>query len=136
MRKNDMPENGNRLQKPTREVGIVGYGAYVPRYRLPASEVARIWTDGMGGVPVTEKSVPGLDEDVITMSIEAARNALARAQIDQTEIRAIYVGSESHPYAVKPTSTVVAAAIGASPYHTSADYEFAWKAGTAAIQTC
>lgn len=129
-----MPENGNRLQKPTREVGIVGYGAYVPRYRLPASEVARIWTDGMGGVPVTEKSVPGLDEDVITMSIEAARNALARAQIDQTEIRAVWVGSESHPYAVKPTSTVVAEALGIAPHTLAADWEFACKAGSEAMQ--
>ena len=30
--------------------------------------------------------MPGLDEDVITMSIEAARNAMLRAQIDPTEI--------------------------------------------------
>jgi hydroxymethylglutaryl-CoA synthase len=45
------------LLKPLRPVGIVGYGAYVPRYRLPASEVARIWTDGQGGVPIKEKAV-------------------------------------------------------------------------------
>ena len=64
------------LLKPDRPVGIVGYGAYVPRYRLPATEVTRIWTGEAGGGPVKEKSVPGLDEDVITMSIEAARNAL------------------------------------------------------------
>ncbi len=34
------------------------------------------------------ESRPGLDEDVITMSIEAARNAMKRAQIDPTELRA------------------------------------------------
>ena len=73
------------LLKPDRPVGIVGYGAYVPRYRLPATEVTRIWTGEAGGGPVKEKSVPGLDEDVITMSIEAARNALARAGIDPGE---------------------------------------------------
>ena len=75
-------------------VGIVGYGAYVPRYRLPASEVSRIWTDGAEGLPIKEKSVPGLDEDVATMSIEAARNALMRAEIDPQELGAIWVGSE------------------------------------------
>jgi hydroxymethylglutaryl-CoA synthase len=127
------PHNG-RLLQPDKPVGIVGYGAYIPRYRLPASEVARVWTGGMGGLPIEEKSVPGLDEDVITMSIEAARNALARAQIDPADIRAVWVGSESHPYAVKPTSTVVAEAIGATPHTLAADWEFACKAGSEAVQ--
>ena len=123
----------NILLKPTHPVGIVGYGAYVPRYRLPATEVSRIWTDGKGGIPIKEKAVPGLDEDVVTMSIEAARNALGRAGIDPTEIRAVWVGSESHPYAVKPTSTLVAEAIGAVPNVQAADWEFACKAGTEAM---
>ena len=123
----------NLLLKPTRPTGIIGYGAYVPRYRLPAKEVARIWTGGQGGVPIKEKAVPGLDEDVITMSIEAARNALKRAQIDSTKIRAVWVGSESHPYAVKPSSTLVAEAIGAVPHTQAADWEFACKAGTEAM---
>jgi hydroxymethylglutaryl-CoA synthase len=123
----------NLLLKPIRPVGIAGYGAYVPRYRLPASEVARIWTDGQGGLPIKEKSVPGLDEDVATMSIEAARNALLRAGIPPTEIRAVWVGSESHPYAVKPTSTLVAESIGAVPNVQAADWQFACKAGTEAM---
>jgi len=123
-----------RLLRPTRDVGILGYGAYIPQYRLPAKEVARVWTGGGGGLPIKEKAVAGQDEDVITMSIEAARNALARARIDPTEIRAVWVGSESHPYAVKPTSTIVAEAIGATPHTQAADWEFACKAGTEALQ--
>jgi hydroxymethylglutaryl-CoA synthase len=122
------------LLKPARAVGIVGYGAYVPRYRLPGSEVDRVWQDGRGGSPVKEKAVPGPDEDTATMSIEAARNALARAGIDPSTIRAVWVGSESHPYAVKPTSTIVAEAIGAVPATLAADWEFACKAGTEAFQ--
>ena len=126
------PKDG--LLKPDRPVGIVGYGAYVPRYRLPATEVARMWKGGTGGTPIEEKAVNGLDEDVVTMSIEAARDALARAQIDPREIRAVWVGSESHPYAVKPSSTIVAEAIGAVPTTQAADWEFACKAGTEAMQ--
>ena len=122
------------LMKPTRDVGIAGYGAYVPRFRLPGSEVDRVWTEGQGGSPVKEKAVPGPDEDTATMSIEAARNALARAGIAPTAIRAVWVGSESHPYAVKPTSTIVAEAIGAVPTTQAADWEFACKAGTEALQ--
>jgi hydroxymethylglutaryl-CoA synthase len=125
---------GSRVLKPTRTVGIVGYGAYIPQYRLPAKEIARVWTGSAGGLPVKEKAVAGQDEDVITMSIEAARNALARAHIDPTHIRAVWVGSESHPYAVKPTSTIVAESIGATPHTQAADWEFACKAGTEAVQ--
>jgi hydroxymethylglutaryl-CoA synthase len=43
------------------------------------------------------------------------------------------VGSESHPYAVKPTSTLVAEAIGAVPNVQAADWQFACKAGTEAM---
>ncbi|MGD8243582.1 MAG: hydroxymethylglutaryl-CoA synthase [Anaerolineae bacterium] len=130
-----MTDSTPRILKPDHDVGIVGYGAYVPRYRLPASEVDRVWMEGEGGTPIREKSVPGPDEDVVTMSVEAARNALARAgDVDPAEIRAVWVGSESHPYAVKPTSTIVAEAIGATPYTQAGDWEFACKAGTEAIQ--
>jgi hydroxymethylglutaryl-CoA synthase len=127
-------KEGTAIMRPAHPVGIIGYGAYVPRYRLPATEVGRIWQDGEGGTPVEEKSVPGLDEDVVTMSIEAARNALLRAQVNPRLIRAVWVGSESHPYAVKPTSTIVAEAIGAVPNTVAGDWEFACKAGTEAMQ--
>ena len=121
-------------------VGIVSYGAYVPRYRIAPAEIGAVWgADGeaMGkGLGVFRKSVPAPDEDTITISTEALRQALARGRISPQSIGALYVGSESHPYAVKPTATVVAQAVGATPYLTAADFEFACKAGTAAIQTC
>ncbi len=119
--------------KPQRDVGIVGYGAYVPRYRLPGTHISNMW-DAATALPIKEKSVPGLDEDVATMSLEAARNALKRAEVPPTNIRAVWVGSESHPYAVKPTSTIVAEAIGAVPHTLAADWQFACKAGTEAMQ--
>ncbi len=122
------------IMRPSQEVGIVGYGAYVPRYRLPAAEIGRIWGSSDGGFPVKEKSVPGLDEDTTTMAIEAARNALKRAGIAPQELRAVWVGTESKSYAVKPTGTIVAEALGATPYTQAADWEFACKAGTEALQ--
>lgn len=122
------------LLKPIKPVGITGYGAYVPRYRLPGTEISRVWKAGMSGSPVKEKAVPGLDEDVVTMSIEAARSALARAGISPQELRAVWVGSESHPYAVKPTGTIVAESIGAVPNVQAGDWEFACKAGSEAMQ--
>ena len=64
------------------------------------------------------------------MAVEATKNALKRAAIDPRKIGAIYVGSESHPYAVKPSGTVLAEAIGAVPDCHCADFEFACKAGS------
>ena len=128
-----MTNDDKLLMQAERAVGIVGYGAYIPRYRLPGTEIARVWAGG-GASPVREKAVAGLDEDVVTMSIEAARNAVSSAGIDAKQIRAVWVGSESHPYAVKPTSTIVAESIGASPHVQAADWEFACKAGTEAVQ--
>jgi hydroxymethylglutaryl-CoA synthase len=128
------PGRQNGIMRPHNDVGIVGYGAYVPRYRIAAQTISEMWTDGAGDTPIKEKSVNGRDEDVVTMSIEAARNAMRRAEIDPHDIRAVWVGSESHPYAVKPTSTIVAEAIGAVPNTQAADWEFACKAGTEAMQ--
>ncbi len=122
------------------DVGIVSYGAYIPRYRIVPQEIGKVWgTDGESmsrNLYIISKSVPGPDEDVITIAVEAARGMLRRCDVDPKSIGAIYVGSESHPYAVKPTSTIVAEAIEASPDMTAADFEFACKAGTAAIQCC
>lgn len=119
-------------------VGIVGYGACVPRHRIKVEEIARVWgADAPSykkGLQLREKSVPAPDQDVITLSVEASRNALARADwLDPADIGAIYVGSESHPYAVKPSGTVLGEAIGATPHVHVADFEFACKAGSEAM---
>ena len=124
-----------KILKPQRDVGIVGYGSYIPQYRLPAKEISRVWTGRQDQefLPVVQKSVPGPDEDTITMAIEASQNALKRAEVAPEEIRAVWVGSESHPYAVKPTGTILAQALGITPDVSAADFEFACKAGTEAM---
>ena len=123
-----------------RDIGIVSYGSYIPRYRIKAGVIASVWgKDGATisrGLGINEKSVPSIDQDTATISVEAARSALKRCTIDPQDIGAIYIGSESHPYAVKPTGTIVGEAIGATPDLMVADYEFACKAGTAGVQSC
>jgi hydroxymethylglutaryl-CoA synthase len=117
--------------------GIVGYGAYVPRNRIRAEEIARQWGKDpetiRKGLLLEEKSVPGLDEDTITISVAAGRSALDRARIDPSRIGAVYIGSESHPYAVKPSGTALIEALGIAPEVHVADFEFACKAGTEAM---
>ncbi|MFQ5769206.1 MAG: hydroxymethylglutaryl-CoA synthase [bacterium] len=118
-------------------VGIVGYGVYVPCYRIKAEEIAVQWGNDpvavKKGLLLEEKTIPGMDEDTITISVAAAKNALLRSGIDPQEIGAVYIGSESHPYAVKPSGTVLVDALGMGPDLHVADYEFACKAGTEAM---
>jgi hydroxymethylglutaryl-CoA synthase len=122
------------------DIGIVSYGSYIPRFRIKTEDIASVWgKDGQTiakGLGIQEKSVPSIDQDTATISVEAARAAIRRCDINPQDIGAIYIGSESHPYAVKPTGTIVGEAIGATPNLMVADYEFACKAGTAGVQSC
>ncbi|MBN1941150.1 MAG: hydroxymethylglutaryl-CoA synthase [Candidatus Diapherotrites archaeon] len=121
-------------------VGIIGYGVHVPLRRITVEEIARVWKkDGKkisNAIGVKEKAVGAFDEDACTLAVEASRKALETAGISGEKIGAIFVGSESHPYAVKPTASIVGDAIQASPEYMAADLEFACKAGTAGMQMC
>mgnify|MGYP005840421563 CR=1 FL=1 len=118
--------------------GIVGWGAYIPKYRIKIETIAEVQNSDAeaikSGLGLIEKSVPGKDEDSATISVAAARDALKRAEINRKEIGAIYVGSESHPYAVKPTASIVGEALDIGNAYTAVDTEFACKAGSATIQ--
>jgi hydroxymethylglutaryl-CoA synthase len=118
-------------------VGIVGYGSYIPCYRIKVEDIAKQWGNDpeavKKGLFVYEKTVPAMDEDTITISIQAAKYAVQRARINPKDIGAVYIGSESHPYAVKPSGTILVDALGIGPEVHVADYEFACKAGTEAM---
>jgi len=118
-------------------VGIISYGSYIPRYRIKSEEIAKIYGRDTNYIIkdllVEEKSVPGYDEDSLTMGVESSLNALKKASIDKKKIGAIYCGSESKVYAVKPNASIIGEILGLENY-TSADTEFACKAGTAALQ--
>ncbi|MBD3362658.1 hydroxymethylglutaryl-CoA synthase [Candidatus Dojkabacteria bacterium] len=123
--------------KSKSKTGIVSYGTHIPRYRIKMEEISNAWDTNSEnykkGLGLIEKSVPGLDEDTVTLSVNSARQAMQR--LNKTiNIGAIYVGSESHPYVVKPTATLVGEALEIGHKWTAADLEFACKAGTAALQ--
>lgn len=117
---------------------ILGFGTYLPCYRIRTEAIARHWNqnpkDIQRSLGVAQKTVPGPDEDSFTMAFEAGKQAIGIAGIRPSEISAIFVGSESHPYAVKPTSSMLVAALELHPFCHCSDLEFACKAGTAAVQ--
>lgn len=122
----------------TSHSAIIGFGTYLPSHRITVEEIARHHGQEPRtierGLGVEEKTVPEEGEDTFTLAFEAGKQAIEQAGIAPCEISAVFVGSESHPYAVKPTSGMVAAALGIDPFCHSSDLEFACKAGTAAMQ--
>ncbi len=118
--------------------GIVGYGVYIPRYRIKLSDIAEVWKKDedeiKNGLRVFEKSVPAIDEDAITIGIEAGKRAFKMAGTNPSKIGCVYFGSESHPYAVNPSSSIAAEYLQIGPDYMAADLEFACKAATAGMQ--
>ena len=120
------------------KVGIISYGAYIPSYRISLEDIAQAWGKNseeiVSSLGIREKSVPGVDEDAVTIALEAANIGIASFFANRTDIEALFVGSESHPYAVNPTSTIVGELLGLGHDYLAADMEFACKAATAGLQ--
>lgn len=119
-------------------IGIVSYGTYIPQYRIRLGDIAAAWKkqgeEVVSSLKVAEKSVPAADEDAVTIALEAALRALHSVQGKPSDIEVLLVGSESHPYAVNPTSTIVGELLCMGRNYLAADLEFACKAATAGMQ--
>lgn len=120
-------------------VGIVSYGTYIPTYRIKLADIAAAWkkepADVVGSLGIQEKSVPATDEDAVTIALEAGMAALSyNNTISPEDIDVLFVGSESHPYAVNPTSTIVGELLGLGHNYLAADLQFACKAATTGMQ--
>ncbi len=118
-------------------IGIISYGFYVPRYRIKTDVIASVWgrcADKIGkSLQIEEKAVADKDEDVLTMSYEAAVMAFAGKEKLKERVGAVFIGSETFPYAVKPTSTSLAAWLALGNDYLAYDTQFACKAGTGAL---
>jgi hydroxymethylglutaryl-CoA synthase len=89
--------------KPEKEhgkPGIVGYGTYLPKYRIK--------NEGNGILGVQERTLPFSDEDTTTFAVEAGKRALIHSALNSGYIKKCYVGTESPTYAVKPIMATVA----------------------------
>ncbi len=117
--------------------GILSYGVYIPRYRISLRDIALVWdkqpVEIVSALQVEEKAVPSLDEDAISMGVEASFIALQRAKLQSKKIQSVFVGSESHPYAVNPSSSTIAEILGIGPNYFAVDLEFACKSATAGM---
>lgn len=117
---------------------IIGYGIYIPQYRIRLEDIANAWgkqpQDITRSLGIREKSVPAIDEDAVTIAMEAGCESIRHISSKREKIGALFVGSESHPYAVNPTSTIVGELLHIGHNYLASDMEFACKGATAGVQ--
>lgn len=107
--------------------GIVGFGTYVPRYRLARDVIASEWGQpSMGG----EKAVAGHDEDSLTLAVNAALHAAP----DGADLDAIYFASTTPPYREKQSAATLAMVLDAPRTVRTADFTASLRAGTSALR--
>lgn len=118
----------------SKDIGILAYGAYIPRSRLQRSAVyaANSWfAPGLKGAAKGERASANWDEDTITMGVEAGRDALTRFERDQ--VGAIVLASTTLPFADRLNAGVVKEALNLPDAVAALDSAGSQRAGTSAL---
>ena len=109
-------------------VGITGYSAYVPRFRLDRALIARAWGTSQ---PPGEIAVANYDEDSFTMAAEAALGCLPDGDVPKLD--GVYFASTSSPYREKQVASLLATVCDVSRRAHTADFAGSARAGTSAL---
>jgi 3-hydroxy-3-methylglutaryl CoA synthase len=107
--------------------GITSFGAYIPFYRLAHKEIARAWGGRAGD---GERAVANVDEDSITMAVEAVRDLLAEG--DGRDVDGLLFATTTSPYAEKQASALIATAADLRHDVRTADYTNSLRSATTA----
>jgi hydroxymethylglutaryl-CoA synthase len=103
-------------------VGLISYGAYIPRWRMNLGLV------GARG----ERSITGPDEDSVTMAVSAVMQCLKG--VDRSKVDGLFFASTSSPYTEKQMSTMIAKACDLREDIMTADFGSSTKGGTTALR--
>jgi hydroxymethylglutaryl-CoA synthase len=113
-------------------IGISGYGVYIPKLRIKKEEYAKAW-GSFSAAGVSEKSVMGFDEDVLTSAVKVSRRALESVPLTPDRISRFALASTSAPYVEKLLSGTILVSVGMSNTAFSSDHTTSTRAGTEAI---
>ncbi len=109
-------------------VGIVSYGAYIPMLRMSRDVLGQVWGKSAGR---GERAIANVDEDSITMAVEAVVDALRDS--DRRKVDALYFASVSAPYKEKQSASIVKAAADLRDNIESTDFGNSIRSGTSAM---
>lgn len=118
----------------TQDLGILAFGAYIPRLRLQRKAIAaaNAWFNpGLRGQAKGERAIAGWDEDPITMSVEAASDCLRGQSRD--DIASIVMASTTHPFDDRQNAGIVANALNLRSSIRSQDAAGSLRAGASAL---
>jgi hydroxymethylglutaryl-CoA synthase len=116
------------------EIGIHGFGAYIPRLRVERAEIAAAYgwlNPGLMSLGKSSRSTCGADEDALTMAAAAARECLAGAERDR--VGRLVLGVTTAPFANRSNAGIVAAAAGLGESVMASDTMGSLRAGTTAL---
>jgi hydroxymethylglutaryl-CoA synthase len=109
-------------------IGLLSVAGYVPRYRLSAEVLGRVW----GSAGAGERAVANYDEDALTMACEAALAAVADR--DPAGVGACFFASTSAPYVEKSNATLLATVADLPAAVITADLGGSLRCGTTALR--
>jgi hydroxymethylglutaryl-CoA synthase len=108
-------------------IGISRVGTYLPRRRLDRALVATAW----GGRARGTRTMAAIDEDALTMAIEALR---ACTGDEPAGVDAVFFASTSAPYLEKQIASVVATVVDLPRAVRVADFGGSTRAGLTALR--
>ena len=115
-------------------VGILAYGAYLPRLRLARKAVAdaNAWFNpGLKGLAKGERTMCNWDEDAVTMAVEAARDCLTGQ--DRGAVAALSLASTSFPFEDRLNAGIVLEALNLAPSVNAQDHTASQRAATSGL---
>lgn len=109
---------------------IESVGVFVPTGRLDRTKIAEAW-----GLPAAagRRSVAALDEDAITMAVEACRAALEASAFSPEDVGLLFFATTTPPYKDKLASAIVAAALDLRESVRTLDVASGLRAGMNAV---
>lgn len=108
-------------------IGVVRLATYLPRHRLDRALVAKAWGTRAAGM----RTVAGVDEDALTMGVEAGSACLGEA--GGGDVDAVFFASTSAPYLEKQVASMVATALDLRRDVAVADFAGSTRAGLSAL---
>ena len=118
------------------EIGILSFGAYIPRLRLQRKAIAAAnswFNPGLRGLAKGERAMANWDEDAMTMAVEAARDCLAG--FDHQAVASLYLASTTHPFDDRQNAGIAAGALHLRPALRSLDAGGSLRVATSTLVT-